>query len=167
MVYRAIGIWENQEESIVVFSAFLENAGTWTFEITATATFPSGNTVNGTLINQFIDENGLQFKVALISIQRDADEKMINGAAIAAETILPVVTDLPAMDKALGGSGDLFISAASKLQLQVDSLSKKNKAACVAFMGVLRWREEYNFLSSVTGASRNSIGGALWMGQEA
>jgi len=33
-------------------------------------------------------------------------------------------------------------------------------------MGILRWREEYNFLSSDTGASRSSIGGAVWLGQE-
>ncbi len=37
----------------------------------------------------------------------------------------------------------------------------------MAFIGVLRWRQEYNVLSSVTGATRNSIGGALWTGQEA
>jgi len=29
---------------------------------------------------------------------------------------------------------------------------------------VLRWREEYNVLSSVTGSKRNSVGGALWLG---
>jgi len=31
---------------------------------------------------------------------------------------------------------------------------------------VLRWREEDTVMSSVTGASRNSIGGAVWIGQE-
>jgi anhydro-N-acetylmuramic acid kinase len=41
------------------------------------------------------------------------------------------------------------------------------EAVIMALIGVLRWREEYNVLSSVTGASRNSIGGALWMGAEA
>ena len=40
------------------------------------------------------------------------------------------------------------------------------EALVMAFIGVLRWRQEYNVLSSVTGAKRNSIGGALWMGTE-
>lgn len=38
------------------------------------------------------------------------------------------------------------------------------EALVMALMGTLRWREENNVLSSVTGASRDSIGGALWMG---
>jgi anhydro-N-acetylmuramic acid kinase len=41
------------------------------------------------------------------------------------------------------------------------------EALVMALIGVLRWREENNVLASVTGARRNSIGGALWIGQEA
>lgn len=37
------------------------------------------------------------------------------------------------------------------------------EALVMAFIGVLRWREEANVLSSVTGAERNSIGGAVWI----
>ncbi len=48
-----------------------------------------------------------------------------------------------------------------------ENLVKYKEALVMALIGVLRWRQEYNVLSSVTGAERNSIGGALWIGQEA
>ncbi len=41
------------------------------------------------------------------------------------------------------------------------------EALIMALIGVLRWRQEYNVLATVTGASRHSIGGALWTGEEA
>ncbi|HKH62640.1 MAG TPA: anhydro-N-acetylmuramic acid kinase [Flavitalea sp.] len=41
------------------------------------------------------------------------------------------------------------------------------EAIIMALIGVLRWREETTTLASVTGASANSIGGAVWIGQEA
>jgi anhydro-N-acetylmuramic acid kinase len=41
------------------------------------------------------------------------------------------------------------------------------EALIMALLGVLRWREENTVLASVTGASRSSIGGAVWIGQEA
>lgn len=40
------------------------------------------------------------------------------------------------------------------------------EAIVMAFLGILRWREENTVLSSVTGARRSSIGGAVWIGQE-
>lgn len=46
-------------------------------------------------------------------------------------------------------------------------LIQYKEALIMALIGVLRWREEPNVLSSVTGASQNSIGGALWLGVEA
>jgi anhydro-N-acetylmuramic acid kinase len=48
-----------------------------------------------------------------------------------------------------------------------ENLIQYKEAMIMAFMGVLRWRQEYNVLSSVTGAIRDNIGGALWIGQEA
>jgi anhydro-N-acetylmuramic acid kinase len=47
------------------------------------------------------------------------------------------------------------------------NLIQYKEALIMAFIGVLRWRQEYNVLSSVTGAQRDSIGGAVWIGQEA
>jgi anhydro-N-acetylmuramic acid kinase len=42
---------------------------------------------------------------------------------------------------------------------------KYKEALVMALIGTLRWREEENVLSSVTGASRDSVGGALWLGR--
>lgn len=37
------------------------------------------------------------------------------------------------------------------------------EALVMALLGVLRWREEVNVLASVSGAERDSVGGALWL----
>lgn len=75
-----------------------------------------------------------------------------------------------------GGAFNTFLvnrltDALAPLQIEVvipdEKLIQYKEAMIMAFMGVLRWRQEYNVLSSVTGASRDSIGGALWIGQEA
>lgn len=47
-----------------------------------------------------------------------------------------------------------------------ERLVKYKEALIMALIGVLRWREKTNVFSSVTGAERDSVGGALWMGQE-
>jgi anhydro-N-acetylmuramic acid kinase len=44
------------------------------------------------------------------------------------------------------------------------SVVKYKEALVMALIGTLRWREEINVLSSVTGAARDSVGGALWLG---
>ena len=41
---------------------------------------------------------------------------------------------------------------------------KYKESIIMALIGTLRWREENNVLSSVTGAVRDSCGGALWLG---
>lgn len=48
-----------------------------------------------------------------------------------------------------------------------DDVVNYKEALIMALLGTLRWREQYTVLSSVTGASRNSIGGALWLGGDA
>jgi anhydro-N-acetylmuramic acid kinase len=75
-----------------------------------------------------------------------------------------------------GGGFNTFLiqrltDSLEELNIEVIVPDKKlvnfKEAFVMAFIGVLRWRQEYNVLSSVTGAARDSIGGALWTGQEA
>lgn len=75
-----------------------------------------------------------------------------------------------------GGAFNAFLLqqlSAALLPLNIEvvvpeaNLVQYKEATIMAFMAVLRWRQEYNVLSSVTGAQRDSIGGALWIGQEA
>ena len=48
-----------------------------------------------------------------------------------------------------------------------EKLVAYKEALIMALLGILRWREEANVLPSVTGAAKASIGGALWLGNEA
>ncbi|HSY76046.1 MAG TPA: anhydro-N-acetylmuramic acid kinase, partial [Bacteroidia bacterium] len=46
-----------------------------------------------------------------------------------------------------------------------ERLVQYKEALVMALLGALRWREEATVLSSVTGATANSVGGALWLGR--
>ncbi len=164
MVYRAMGVLFSESGYSIAFSEFHENAGAWTFTLKANNLYPTGNSVS--LIEKFIEENKLQYQVALIAVYPESPGALFSGASVAAVTGLPVITDLTALDMALGGNGEFYKTASQKLGIKEENLSELNKTICVSFMGILRWREEYNFLSSVTGAKRSSIGGAIWLGQE-
>lgn len=74
-----------------------------------------------------------------------------------------------------GGAFNTFL--VDRIQHQIHSFGIKSivpdemvvqykEALIMCIIGVLRWREEYNVLQTVTGAKRNSIGGAVWIGQE-
>ena len=74
-----------------------------------------------------------------------------------------------------GGAHNTFLAgrlreALSALGVELvipdEQLINYKEALIMALIGVLRWREENNVLASVTGASRDSIGGAVWIGQE-
>src|SRR6188768_1338246 len=149
MIYRTIGVLFSDSGYSVAFSEFHENAGTWTFIVKANNSYPSGNSVS--LIEKFIEENNLQYQVALIAMYAESPGALFSGASVAAVTGLPVITDLTALDMALGGNGEFYKTASQKLGIKEENLSELNKTICVSFMGILRWREEYNFLSSVTG----------------
>jgi anhydro-N-acetylmuramic acid kinase len=75
-----------------------------------------------------------------------------------------------------GGAFNKFLIARLKQALSAfdievivpdDTTVNYKEALIMALIGVLRWREEYNVLNTVTGAKRSSIGGAVWIGQEA
>jgi len=100
-------------------------------------------------------------------------KKAISNSRVAASIPIDIGTRLLATG---GGAFNLFLIERLKEQLEElnievivpdANLVNYKEALIMALIGVLRWREEYNVLSSVTGAARDSIGGALWLGQEA
>ncbi len=54
-----------------------------------------------------------------------------------------------------------------EIYIPADDVVTYKEALIMALLGALRWREQYTILASVTGATRNTIGGALWLGTEA
>ena len=151
MVYRVIGIMSGSslDGLDIVFAEFNENAGKWEYEIKVADCYPYTeewtkklkNAINldalsyqllhteyghylGMQVNKFIQDNNLQYQVALIASHGHTTfhvpSKMMtaqlgDGAAIAAETQLPVVTDLRALDVALGGQGAPIVPVGEKL----------------------------------------------------
>lgn len=180
----------------ICFTEFQEQAGKWGFELLQTAAVPYDDTWRerlenaaaltakeyqqlhveygkyaGQAVNKFIEQYNLHYKVALIAFSGPAaigenGQQVGDGASVAALTQLPVVTDLFLTDAALGGhrSGNTILK--DKLSAQADG-KHIDEAVLTAFMGILRWRQEYNVFASETGALRDSIGGALWTGQDA
>lgn len=85
----------------------------------------------GKAVNRFIDENNLPYQVALIASHghttfhvpsKKMTAQLGDGAAIAAETKLPVVTDLRALDVAFGGQGAPIVPVGEKLLLKEYSM---------------------------------------------
>ncbi|HSF46074.1 MAG TPA: anhydro-N-acetylmuramic acid kinase, partial [Chitinophagaceae bacterium] len=150
MIYRVIGIMSGSslDGLDIAFVQFDEQSGNWTYEILEAQCFPYteewveklrcavdlsardymlldaayGHYI-GQQVNTFIEQYGLQYKVALISSHGHTSFHMPpmmtgqlgHGAAIAAETGLPVVTDLRAVDVALGGQGAPIVPMGEKL----------------------------------------------------
>ena len=96
--------------------------------------------------------------------------------AIAKHSQLPTAIPIAIGSQLLitgGGAFNTFLMERLKDQLNElnieviipdDKLVKYKEAVVMALIGVLRWREETNVFSSVTGAERDSVGGAMWMG---
>ena len=60
-----------------------------------------------------------------------------------------------------------FASLNIEIIIPENNIVLYKEALIMALLAVLRWREENTVTASVTGASRSSIGGAVWIGQEA
>ena len=108
----------------------------------------------------------MHYRVQLIACQgyvvfKDLPFTLGDAGAVAALTGINTVSDFYVINAALGGEGK---------QLKFDQLQLPDDAdaAMIAhcFYAVLRWREENNILADASGAKRNSIGGAVWIGQE-
>lgn len=78
----------------------------------------------GQMVNAFIDKHQLHFKVAVMGShghtsfhlpEQRMTAQLGDGAALAAETGLPVVSDLRAMDVALGGQGAPIVPIGERL----------------------------------------------------
>ena len=63
--------------------------------------------------------------------------------------------------------GEILSDINFEIHIPEPEVVKYKEALVMALLGALRWREQYTVLASVTGAVRNSIGGALWLGTEA
>lgn len=111
----------------------------WTERLTVATSLSAGEYLRlhadyghylGRQVNRFIEDHGLQFQVALVSSHGHTSfheppfftAQLGEGAALAAETGLPVVTDLRAMDVALGGQGAPIVPMGEKLLLSEYSL---------------------------------------------
>ena len=119
-------------------------------------------------VNNFIANNKFEYRVQLIALKGFAvadNEKFQteigNPAYLAAGTGINVVADFNTIDTALGGNISFSANDAKRLLPDVAPEIQ------LALLAVLRWREENNFIAEKTGATRNSIGGAVWIGQEA
>jgi Predicted molecular chaperone distantly related to HSP70-fold metalloproteases len=151
MVYRALGLMSGSslDGLDIVYAEFNFNFGSWQFEILASACYPYSkewkqklqNSIHltakdylllhseyghylGKEINRFIEENQLDYKVAIIASHGHTTfhipklkmtAQLGNGASIAAETGLPVITDLRSMDVAFDGEGAPIVPVGEKL----------------------------------------------------
>src|SRR5574339_251148 len=99
MVYRALGVWENESGFWFAFAELHENAGLWTYKVEQSSQKKAG--IISKQVYGFIEENNLKYQVALITFHTHSSSDA--GAMVAAETQLPVISGLQALDIALGG----------------------------------------------------------------
>jgi anhydro-N-acetylmuramic acid kinase len=116
-------------------------------------------------------ETGSQLRtyVEHICLQiRDAVEQVMHKEGLNKEARKMMVTGGGALNGFLVDRLSATLQEAGiEVVVPEEKIINYKEALVMALIGVLRWRQEYNVLSSVTGARRNTIGGALWLGSEA
>lgn len=125
------------------------------------------NTYSGSIIDKVNEFTSLSVQDILATL-------CAHIAAQISKAIEPYVKDAPAKMLATGGGAfnkylidTISVALADKgVEIVVPDaeLVANKEALAMALIGVLRWREEVNVLSSATGAQRSSIGGAMWLG---
>ena len=98
-------------------------------------------------------------------------DKMATAAEHAALQIARVLNHFKIKNVLLTGGGAYNTDLVKRteayancvLQIPDDTTVQFKEALIFAFLGVLRMRGEHNALSSVTGATRNSVGGAVYL----
>ena len=192
MVYRVAGILNKGTDAVTIaFIEFEVSGKNWSYQIVSSATYAlttdwqerlknaaSSDAATylqlhadfgkllGNTYQQFAEEYQLDYKIQLIacpglSVFEQLPYNLGDGAAVAAITGINTVSDFFAVNAALGGSSKSLLFD----QIQVPAGDEHAAMVYNCFFAVLRWREENNFLVD-EGASRNSIGGAVWIGQE-
>lgn len=193
MVYRVLALADSWKQELVAGFVQLEVSGkNWSYELKATARFEYDQELKeriskgdglsameylqlhsdyGKLLarcsNQFIRDKELQYQIQLIAspglpLISNSAYTLGDGAAIAAITGINTVSDFKVMDAALGGSNQQLAYQTILPVTNADEIELVH----TAFFAVLRWREENNMMAGQTGAGRDSIGGAVWIGQE-
>ena len=129
------------------------------------------------LVLQVIGERGLSIPVALRTYTEHIATQIAKGLEkLSREREASAGEDAAVTPRMLitgGGAHNTFLverlrhKLAADVVVPDDKLADFKEALIMALIGVLRWREENNVMASVTGASRDSIGGAVWIGQEA
>jgi anhydro-N-acetylmuramic acid kinase len=193
MVYRVLVLTDHKKQEAVAGFVQLEVSGkNWSYEIKANARTAYSNewqeklkaselisaneylqlhasygTLMAQVANEFIKEQELQCQIQLIAFPGlplipSSAYTLGDGAAVAAITGINTVSDFKRMDAVLGGQNQQLSFQALLPVTDINTIELVH----TALFAVLRWREENNMMAQHTGAVRDSIGGAVWIGQE-
>ena len=108
-------------------------------------------------------QDGLRTFAEHIAVQLTAAVRLLQKDHVPADTEKLLVTGGGALNNFLIGLlREKLKERNVELVLPDQNLIQYKEALIMGLIGVLRWREEINVLASVTGARRDSVGGALW-----